>query len=161
MSPASSTPSSTGAPGLAVLRLRVLLILARQLDDGLVHAPVLLSGRLEDEDVVRVVVDGEPLGGARREVRVRLHRLAERGFKPAAEVGDRRPVVVERLKDDRRAVLELGEDAVDVDRPAERLRAPAEVDRVRLRLEHGPLADEPERREAQRARADQPLDVLE
>jgi hypothetical protein len=68
--------------------------------------------------------------------------------------------VVQGLEDDRRPVLELGQDAVDVDRPAEGDRAPTEVDRVRGGLEYCALPDEPERGEADRARADQPLDVL-
>ena len=43
---------------------------------------------------MRVVVHREALRAARRVVRVRLHRVAERGLERAAEAGERRPVVV-------------------------------------------------------------------
>ncbi len=68
--------------------------------------------------------------------------------------------MVERLEDDGRARLELGEDTVDVDRPAERLGLPGKVGRVGARIDRVTVADEPEGRETKRARADQPLDVV-
>ena len=57
---------------------------------------------------MRVVVHGEALRVARREVRVRLGGMAELAFERAAEFGERRPGEMESLEDDCRACLELG-----------------------------------------------------
>ena len=79
-----------------------------ELESGLVDEPALLARDLEREDVVRVVVDGQALRLARREVRVRLRRVAELALEHAAELGEGWPVEVQPLEDERRARLELG-----------------------------------------------------
>ena len=76
MSPARSVTSSTGSPGSPSSAVYFWL-LQRQLEDGRIDEPALLARDLEAEDVVRVVVDLEPLGRGRRVVRVRLRRVAE------------------------------------------------------------------------------------
>jgi hypothetical protein len=123
-------------------------VLERQLPGGLVDEPALLARDLEREDVVRVVVDRQALRGARREVGIRLRRMAELGFQRPAELRERLPVQVQALEDDRRAVLELGEDTLDICGAREGLRPPGEVLRV---VGDGELCAglrEPEAREA-------------
>jgi hypothetical protein len=66
---------------------------------------------------------------------------------------------VERLEHDRRAAFELLEDPVDVGRPGERRRPPAEVDGVVADLDPLALLDETEGRVADPRRADEPLDI--
>jgi hypothetical protein len=65
------------------------------------------------------------------------------------------------LEDDRRAGFELLEHAPDVGGAGERRRPPGKVDGVVVDLELGAFLDEPESREADAARADEPLDVGE
>ncbi len=98
---------------LAVLpeRLRVALVLQRELEQRVVEEPALLAGDLEDEDVVRVVVHGEALRAARRVVGVDLNAETERLLELPAEDRQRQPVDVQRLQDDGGARLPLGEDA--------------------------------------------------
>ena len=137
---------------------RVALVLERQLEQRLVEEPALLARDLEHEHVVRVVVHGEALRAARRVVRVRLHGVAERLLEQAAEDGERVPAHVERLEDDRRPGLPLGEDARDVHGARER-RAPGDVAAVLADGELPAFADEPEGRIPDRGGADEPLDV--
>ena len=69
------------------------------------------------------------------------------------------PVHVERLEDDRRAGLPLGEDARNVGGARER-RAPRDVVACTSpTIELAALLHQPERRVANRGRADEPLDV--
>ena len=96
--------------------LRVALRPQWQVEHRLVDEPALLAGRLEHEDVVRVVVDREPLGGSGRVVGVDLHRMAELELELPREGRDRLVRDVQRLEHDRGAVGELGEDAAHVRR---------------------------------------------
>jgi hypothetical protein len=139
--------------------LLVALSLQRQRENRLVDEPALLTRDLEYEDVVRVVVDGQALGVARRVIGVRLRRMAELTLELAAEDGQRLPVDVQTLEDDRGAGFEFGEDAVDVGRPRERLRPPGNVDGVVVEPDLRPLLDETKGRVADSGRADEPLDV--
>ena len=66
----------------------VALVSERQLERRLVDEPPLAACHLEAEDIVRVVVDGQALGVAGREVRVRLYGLSELLFESAAEGGE-------------------------------------------------------------------------
>src|SRR5215470_12047948 len=68
--------------------VRVALVLERQLEQRLVQQPALLAGDLQDQDVVRVVVDGEPLRATRGVVRVRLYAVLQRLLEGAAEDGE-------------------------------------------------------------------------
>jgi hypothetical protein len=132
--PAREIERVAGAEGelehrLTVLaeRFRVALLLQRQLEQGVVDPPLLLAGDLEHDDVMRVVVDCEALRATRGVVRIRLGRVAELGLEPAAEPGQRRPVQVQALEHDCRAVLEGGRDAVGVGAAGESVRAPGQV----------------------------------
>ena len=130
MSPARSVSSSTAGPGVAERR-RPALCLQRQLEQRLVHAPVLLAGDLEDEDVVRVVVDRRsPASGAACSTRSPGRRCRApprargRSVRAAATCGgapgarsSRRPRTPSR-------------DAVRVGHAGERLRPPGDVGRV-------------------------------
>ena len=122
MSPARRTSSSVGSPSLAE-RLRVALVLERELQERLVQEPALLACDLEDEHVMGVVVHGEALRASRRVVGVGLHRQPDRVLELPAEDGQRKPVDVQRLQDDGRAGLPLGEDAGDVGGLRERAAA--------------------------------------
>ena len=73
---------------------------------GRVHLPLLGAGGLEDEDVVGVGVHGEALRAGRREVGVGLARVAELELELGDQLGQRRPVAVQPLEDDGRAVVE-------------------------------------------------------
>ena len=145
---------------LAVLpeRLRVALVLQRELEQRVVEEPALLAGHLEDEHVVGVVVHGEALRAARRVVGVRLNAETERFLELPAEDRQRQPVHVQRLEDDRRARLPLGEDAGDVHRLREG-GPPGDVGGVGADVELPTLAHQPESGIADRRGADQPLDV--
>jgi len=102
----------------------VALVLERQLPGGLVDEPAFLARDLEREYVVRVVVDREALRRPRREVGVRLRRMAELRLELPAELRERLPVQVQALEDDRRTILELGEDPLDIRGAREGLRPP-------------------------------------
>jgi hypothetical protein len=77
--------------------------------------------------------------------------MAERGLQRPAELCERPPVQVQALEDDRRAVLELREDALDVCGAGEGLRAPREVFRVVGDVELRAGLREPEGRKAEPA----------
>jgi hypothetical protein len=126
-------------------------VLERQLPGGLVDEPALLARDLEREDVVRVVVDREALRRSRREVGVRLRGEAELCLQRPAELRERLPVQVQALEDDRRAVLELGEDSLDIRGAREGLRPPGEVLRVVGDVELRAGLCQPEAREAKPA----------
>ena len=68
-----------GRADLAELR-RPALVLQRQFEQRLVQPPALAARDLEDEHVVRVVMDREALGGGRREVGIRLNRESRAGI---------------------------------------------------------------------------------
>jgi hypothetical protein len=123
-------------------------VLERQLPGGLVDEPAFLARDLEREYVVRVVVDREALRRPRREVGVRLRRMAELGLERPAELRERLPVQVQALEDDRRTILELGEDPLDIRGAREGLRPPGEVLRVVGDVELRARLREPEAREA-------------
>ena len=108
----------------------VALVLQRQLQHGLVDEPALLARHLQRDHLVRVVVNGKSLRAARRVVGVRLRGVAEERFQLPAVAGERQPVVVQALEDDRRARLELGEHAAHVGDAGEGRRPPGQVGRV-------------------------------
>ena len=85
-----------------------------------VHLPLLGPGGLQHEHVVGVLVDGEPLGPDRRQVGVGLAGMAEVELELGDQPGQRRPVAVQALEDDRRAVLEERERLARVDQAGER-----------------------------------------
>jgi hypothetical protein len=85
--------------------------------------------------------------------------VAELALELAGEDGERLPVEVQALEDDRGAGFELGQDPVDVGRRRERLRAPGDVDGVVVEPDLRALLDETERGIADSRRADEPLDV--
>ena len=145
---------------LAVLpeRLRVALVLQRELEQRVVEEPALLAGHLEDEHVVGVVVHGEALRAARRVVGVGLNAETERFLELPAEDRQRQPVHVQRLEDDGGARLPLGEDAGDVHRLREG-GPPGDVGGVGADVELPTLAHQPESGIADRRGADQLLDV--
>ena len=74
-----------------------------------------------------------------------------------AVAGERQPEVVEALKDDRRAALELLEHAVHLGDAGERRRPPGEI--ARVAGDRLARLDEPERRLADPRLGDQTLDV--
>ena len=85
--------------------------------------------------------------------------MAELGFERAAELRERQPVHVQRLEDDRRAVLELGEHPLDLGGARERRRPPGDIRRVGRDVELRAGLREPEARIAQTAGREKPLDV--
>ena len=137
----------------------VLLVLQRELENGRVDEPPLLTLDLEAQHVVRVVVHLEALRARGRVVRVRLRRMAELALELAAELRERRVVVLERLQDDRRAAFELRRDPFYVGRPREGGRRPREVLRVVAEPDRGAFLDDAERRVAEAAGGDAPLDL--
>ena len=147
-----------GGPGLAE-RGRVPLLLQRQLEQRLVDEPA--ASRPRPGGRARRACRGgrEALRAARRVVRVRLRGVAELGLQRAAELSERRPVVVQRLEDDRRALGERRGDAVGVGRSGELGRPPGNVRRILRERDLRAGLDQAEAREAQAAGADQPLDV--
>ena len=82
---------------------------------GAVDLPELGAGGLEDEDVVGVGVDREALRAGRREVGVGLAGVAELELELGDQPGQRRPVALQALEDDGRAVVEEGERLAGVD----------------------------------------------
>jgi hypothetical protein len=87
--------------------------------------------------------------------------VAELALERAAELRERRPAQVQSLEDDRRPVLELREDALDLGRAGERFRPPRDILRVRGDLELGARLGETEARVAKPAGREQPLDILD
>jgi hypothetical protein len=108
---------------------------------------------------VRVVVNGQPLGGARRVVGVGLGGLSKPGLQLSAEEREREVVQVQRLEDDRRARRKLPRYPFDVGGACEGPRSPRQLGRVVARVELRVGLDEAEGRKAKRARADETLDV--
>jgi hypothetical protein len=84
--------------------------------------------------------------------------MLEHLLQRAAEPRERLPCVVERLQDDGRARVELGEHAADISRPGEGIRSPRQVGRVVADVQLCALFDEPEGRVPNAAGADEPLD---
>jgi hypothetical protein len=85
--------------------------------------------------------------------------VAELALELAGEDGERLPVEVQALEDDRGARFELGQDPVDVGRRREGLGAPGNVDGVVVEPDLRALLDETERRIADSRRADEPLNI--
>jgi hypothetical protein len=85
--------------------------------------------------------------------------MPELPFQGPAELREGEPVQVQALEDDRRAVLELREDALHLGRGRERRRAPGEVGRVARDLEFGVCLGETEARVPKPAGCEKPLDV--
>ncbi len=74
-----------------------------------VHHPALLPGGLQDEDIVNVVVRIEAAVARRRDVGVRLHRVADFVDRLPDEVDDGRPQSMQPLQHYRCATGELAE----------------------------------------------------
>src|SRR6476646_2200741 len=85
--------------------------------------------------------------------------MAELALEFAAEVGERRVLELQGLKDDRRPALELLRDPLDPDAPGERRRRPRDVLRVVAQNDRRVLLDDPERRVPEPAGRDPPLDL--
>jgi hypothetical protein len=77
--------------------------------------------------------------------------MAELGLERPAELREWLPVQVQALEDDRRTILELGEDPLDIRGAREGLRPPGEVLRVVGDVELRAGLREPEAREAKSA----------
>ena len=137
----------------------VLLVLQRQFEKGRVDEPALLALDLEAQHVVGVVVHLEALRARGRVVRVRLRGMTELALELAAELRERRMVVLERLEDDRRAAFELGATRSTSAVPENERRRPWDVLRVVAEPDRGALLDDAERRMAQAARGDAALDL--
>jgi hypothetical protein len=105
------------------------------------------------------VVDRQPLGVSRREVRVRLRGMAQLDLEETAELRQRRPSVMKALEDERGAGFELREHPSDLRHPAERCRAPGDAPRVRGDVELLAGLDQAEARSAQPSGAKKPLEV--
>jgi len=75
-------------------------------------------------------MDAKPLGSSRSEIRVRLHGAAQCRLKVATVDRSSVPDDVKRLQYDRRALLELFADAVDLGDPTERSGTPRDVGAV-------------------------------
>ena len=112
-SPADSTVSMTGSPVDALGDRRTVPCprLGRQgmVVHGLMHDPAFLSGHLQDEHVMHVVMRIEAAIGGRRDVCVRLHRMAQIIDGLADEFDERRPQPVQTLQHNRCARGELVE----------------------------------------------------
>src|SRR4029453_1284827 len=80
------------------------LIAQRRRQDRGMNAPTLLPVNLQNKDVVHVVVGAEPLILWRRHVRVGLHRMAELGGEPLAELQNAPPGSMQGLEHKGRAV---------------------------------------------------------
>jgi hypothetical protein len=91
---------------------------------------VLAAAHLQDEDVVRVVVDREPLRGGGRRVGVGLHGEAEPLLESPAVDGRGMPVQVQGLEDDRGAAGVLGGDPLDARQAGEAAGPPRDLLRV-------------------------------
>ena len=128
--------------------------------DGLVDDPALLAGELEDEDVVDVVVRGEPARRRGRDVRVDLDRVPELAGQRSGEVDDRRPEPMERLQHDRRAVGEEARDRGVVDLVADRRADPAGP-RVPAAVDDDAVLRHPEERRAEAAARQELVDSVE
>ena len=98
------------------------LVAQRVGEHRLVDRPALAPGDLQDEHVVDVVVRREALVLRRGDVGVDLHRVAELGGQPGAEVDQRRPGAVQGLQHERGAVGERAEHLVVGDLVGDRRR---------------------------------------
>jgi hypothetical protein len=87
--------------------------------------------------------------------------VAELGLELPAELGQRRVLDLEGLEDDRRAPLKLRRDTLDAGRPREGLRRPRNVLRIVGEDDLLALLDDAERRPAQPAFRDPPLDLCD
>jgi len=85
--------------------------------------------------------------------------MAELSFEGSAELREREPVQVQTLEDDRRAILELRKDALNLGRPRERGRAPGKVRGVGGDLEPGSCLGEAEAGVPEPAGGKKPLDL--
>ena len=124
---------------------------------GLVHDPALLSGRLQDEYVVDVVVRIEAAIGGRRDVGVRLHRMTQIVDRLPDEVDQRRPQPVQALQHNRCASGELGQHLGGVHLVGH-LRAESGRPEVAVLGQHVALLGQPDERRAHPALGDQLVD---
>ena len=85
------------------------------------EAPGLGALGLHDKDVVRVPVRRETLAAGGGEVGVGLARVSQLTLQCGDEIGQRRPVTVQSLKDHRRPTPHLVEDAAGVHQTGQRL----------------------------------------
>ncbi len=128
---------------------------------GRVHLPLLGAGRLEDEHVVGVGVDVEALRARRREVGVGLAGVAELELELGDQPGQRRPVAVQALEHDGRAVVEERQRLAGVHESGERLAGERRAAGVRRLRQHRAVPGEPDRRGADRGGGQQLVDVGE
>ncbi len=138
-------------PGLGAQRV----VVHRRVD-----VPALGARDLEDEDVVDVVVRGEPGRRRRGDVGVDLHRVAEVGVEAGREVGDRRPGAVHALEHDGVAVGEERRDAVVTQLVGDLGADPAVAGEV-LRVDDGALLGDAQERGAQAPVGEQFVDGVE
>ena len=82
-----------------------------------VHLPVLAAERLQNEDIVRVLMQVQALRAGRRDVGVDLARMPELELEAPAESRDRLGPAMQALEHDRRAVLEERRDPSGVRDP--------------------------------------------
>ena len=126
-----------------------------------VHLPALAAERLQDEDVVRILVQVQSLRAGRRDVGVDLTRMPELQLEVTAEARDRLGPAMQALEHDRRAVFEERRDASGVRDPCDLPRTCATRSRVGGLRDLGAGLHEPEERRAERGRREEPVDVVE
>ena len=126
-----------------------------------VQLPALAAERLQDEDVVRVLMEVEALRAGRGDVGVDLARMPEGELEASAEPRDGLGPSVQALEHDRRAVLDERSHTRGVRDPLHRSRSRAA--RARVRGLGDPLArlHEAEERRPERRRRQEPVDVVE
>jgi hypothetical protein len=95
--------------------LRPRLVRERQLVHRLVDDPALLTGHLQHEHVVHVVVRIETARGRGCHVGVHLRGMPQLAHERTREGHERRPRAVQALQHDRRSGRELGQDLRGVD----------------------------------------------
>ena len=118
-----------------------------------VHLPLLGACGLEDEDVVGVGVDREALRAGRGQVGVGLAGVAELELELGDQPGQRRPVAVQALEDDRGAAVEERQRLAGVDQAGERPAGEGGAAGVR-RLRQAPRRPAPRRIEGVRIAVD-------
>jgi hypothetical protein len=121
--------------------------------------PSLHPGHLQNEHVVRVVVDVEALRHRRGEIDVHLDRMRELGLEVPTEVRQRCPIAMESLQDDGRPIPEQLVHAPGVDQVIEIARLDPGALRVARRREGRSFLDHPESGEAEPPLRQQAIDV--
>jgi hypothetical protein len=80
--------------------------------DRLVNVPPLVAGDLKNEDIMHVVVGGEPSIFRRRDVRIDLNWMTQLCGQVGGKVDDWRPGAMKALQHQRAAAAQLGQDPV-------------------------------------------------